>query len=326
MKAWFSRNSPRGQFHNETIAKPLGYIEEMKKTKYNDTNRMNELFDAVLERDFNGASIGEVKRAIENALGPLPFINWPMDNSWAVIRARQIDESREDITDPKTFGSPPSIETSLGRANLINHPVFYGTFDGRTAMQEINVPLQTECYVSTWEFITPPHVTTFLSNIDKNNDLFAFNSLVPEGLPTGLKGGYTEDSLARALYLRANAFTTKNYEFTSKIAHDIIYNKDAKSDGLIYPSVVDPYRCNIALHPEFVTSNMKCIRIYKMIWSGAFIFRTLSRGSLQGKKIIWEETGTYERDEIDFKYSGSIGPDRIHPSALEVLKQKPNQE
>lgn len=298
----------------------------MKETKYNDTNQMINLFDSVMERNFNGASIGEVKRAIEHTLGPLPYINWLMDNSWAVIRARKIDESREDITDPKTFGSPPSIETSLGRANLINHPVFYGTFDARTAMQEINVPLQTECYVSTWEFVNPPHVTTFLSNIDKNNDFFVFNSLVPQGLPIGLKGGYTKDSLSRALYLRANAFTTKNYEFTSKIAHDIIYNKDAKSVGLIYPSVVDQYRCNIALHPDFVTSNMKCIRIYKMIWSGAFIFRVLSRGSLRENRIIWEETGTYKLDEIDFKYSGGNGPDRIHPSALEVLKQKSNQE
>ena len=294
----------------------------MKKSNYSDAYQMKKMFDSVLEKDFNGASIGQVKRAINQALGPLPYINWPMDNSWAVIRARHINESKEDITNPNTFGSPPSIETSLGRANLISHPVFYGTFDGRTAMQEINVPLQTECYVSIWEFSNPPHVTTFLSNIDKNNDLFKFNSLVPKGLPSGLKGGYTEESLAHALNLRANAFTTKNYEFTSKIAHDIIYNKDAKSVGLIYPSVVDPYRCNIALNPDYVASNMKCIRTYKMVWSGAFIFRMLSRGSLKGNKIDWEETGSYERDEIDHKFSGGHGPDKIHPSALEVLNQK----
>lgn len=287
---------------------------------------MNELFEGVLQRDFNGASIGQVKRAIEHALGPIPYINWPMNDSFAVIRARQIDESREDITEPKTFGSPPSIETTLGRANLINHPVFYGTFDDRTAMQEINAPLQSECYVSIWEFINPPHVTTFLSNIDKRNDLFQFNTLVPKGLPKGLKGGYTEVSLGQALYLRANAFTTKNYEFTSKIAHNIIYNNDAKSVGLVYPSVVDSYRCNIALHPDFVKSNMKCIRVYKKIWSGAFIFRVLSRGSLKGNKIVWEETGTYERDEIDFKYSGGHGPNEIHPDALEILKEIKDQD
>ena len=284
---------------------------------------MDKLFGKVLQRDFNGASIGEVKRAIRMALGPVPDINWPMDKSWAVIRARYINEDNEDITNPETFGAPPSVETSQGRANLVNHPVFYGTFDARTAMQEINVPLDTECYVSVWEFTNqPPTVTTFLSNVDTRNDLSAIDSRVPKELPKGLKGGYTKKSLDKALELRANAFTSENYEFTSKIAHEIIYNNSSQSVGLVYPSVVDPYRCNIALNPEFVAADMQCVRIYKMVWSGAFIFRTLARGKNENNSIVWEQTGSYERDEIDRKYSGSNGPNEIHPSALKVLDTK----
>lgn len=295
----------------------------MKKHSYDDRFKMKRKFEHMLKRDFNGVSIGEVKRAINVALGPLPYINWPMDKSWAVIRARHINESNEDTTNPDTFGAPPIIETSQGRANLVNHPVFYGTFDARTAMQEIDVPIDTECYVSIWEFkMDTPTVTTFLSHIDEKNDLFGLNKLIPKEVPKDLKGGYTKKSLELALMLRASAFTTSNYEFTSKIAHDIIYNEDAVSAGLIYPSVVDPYRCNIALNPDYVASNMNCVRIYKMVWSGAFIFRMLSRGSLRDSKIVWEETGSFELDEIDRKYSGGYGPDKIHPSALEVLDQK----
>lgn len=284
---------------------------------------MKKLFEKVLQRNFNGASIGEVKRAIRMALGPVPEINWPMDKSWAVIRARHINEAKEDITNPNTFGAPPSIETSQGRANLVNHPVFYGTFDARTAMQEINVPINTECYISIWEFANKtPTVTTFLSSIDKRNDLSAIDALIPRELPIGLKGGYTKKSLAKAFELRANAFTSENYEFTSKIAHEIIYNNSARSIGLVYPSVVDPYRCNIALNPEFVVGNMYCVRIYKMAWSGAFIFRTLARGKNENNSIVWEQTGSYERDEIDRMYSGSKGPNEIHPSALKILDTK----
>lgn len=295
----------------------------MKNKKFNSSLEMEKLFGNVLQRDFNGASIGEVKRAIRMALGPVPEINWPMDKSWAVIRARQINEAKEDITNPNTFGAPPSIETSQGRANLVNHPVFYGTFDARTAMQEINVPLNTECYVSIWEFVNKtPTVTTFLSSSDKRNDLSAIDALTPKELPKGLKGGYTKKSLAKALELRANAFTGENYEFTSKIAHEIIYNNSAQSVGLVYPSVVDPYRCNIALNPEFVVDNMHCVRIYKMVWSGAFIFSTLARGKNEKNSIVWEQTGSYERDEIDNKYSGSNGPNEIHHSALKVLDKK----
>lgn len=294
----------------------------MKKSSHHIRFQMRQKFEQVLKRDFNGSSINEVKRSIKNALGPVPDINWVMDKSWGVIRARHIDETVEDITNPNTFGSPPSAETSQGRANLVNHPVFYGTFDSRTAMQEINVPLGTECYVSTWEFENEvPTVTTFLSGVEESNDLFRLKKPFPTSLPEELKGGYTKRSLEFALKLRANAFITENYEFTSKIAHDVIYNNSAQSVGLLYPSVVDPYRCNIALNPDFVNNNMKCNRIYKMVWSGAFIFRVLARGSLKNNEIFWEETGAFEMDEIDKRYSGSFGPNEIHPSALEVFKQ-----
>jgi hypothetical protein len=88
--------------------------------------------------------------------------------------------------------------------------------------------------------------------------------------------------------------------------------------------VVDPYRCNIALNPKFVAENMHCVRIYKMVWSGAYIFRILARGTNKSNSIVWEQTGSYELDELDRKYSGSNGPNEIHPSALKVfdIKQK----
>lgn len=296
----------------------------MKGKSFNDRFEMKKKFDHVLKMDFNGSSIGQVQRSINGALGPLPYINWPMDNTWSVIRARYIDETLEDITDLKAFGAPPPVETSQGRANLVNHPVFYGTFDSRTAMQELNVPLDSQCYVSIWEFKNDtPKLTTFLSGVDEKNDLFGVNNLIPKGVPTGLKGGYTRRSLEYALKLRAGAFVSSNYSFTSKIAHNVIYNNVALSNGLLYPSVVDPYRCNVALHPEFVATNMECVRIYKMIWSGAFIFRVLSRGSIKNEKVVWEDVGSYEDDDIDRKYQGGgNGPNEIHPSALEVLKQK----
>ena len=294
----------------------------MSKEKYNSSDRMKIRFEKVLQRNFDGASLADVKRAIDFALGPVPHINWPMNDSWAVIRARSIDETKEDITNQKTFGCPPLIETSQGRANLINLPVFYGTFDSRTAMHEIGVPLGTECYVSIWEFsVSPIHLTVFLDNVDERNDLFAVIDRIPSGVPRGLKGGYTENSLRVALELRAGSFLSENYSFTSKIAHNIIYNNSASSVGLVYPSVIDPYRCNIALNPEFVDKNMRCVRIYKMVWSGAFIFRILARGTNENGTIDWKDTGSYEMDELDRKYSGSNGPNEIHPSALKVLNE-----
>jgi hypothetical protein len=75
----------------------------MSNSSLSDRFKMKRKFEHVLKSDFNGASIGQVKRAIEDSLGPLPFINWPMDSSWAVIRARQINDSKEDTTQQSTF-------------------------------------------------------------------------------------------------------------------------------------------------------------------------------------------------------------------------------
>lgn len=291
----------------------------MAEQKFNNTLEMKKRFAKLVKTDFNGTSIGIVKRALRDALGPLPEINWPMNDTFAVTRARTIDETKEDITNPITFGAPPSIETSQGRANLVNFPVFYGTFDARTAMQEIKVPLDTECYVVIWEFESAvPTVTTFLSNAEKSNDFWKLNDRLPKRPHTMLKGGYTKSSFYQGMKLRAELFTHENYDITSKIAHDIVHNNSSRSHGILYPSVIDPYRCNIALNPGFVAAHMRCAVVYKMVWSGAFIFRTLARGKNENGVMVWKETGSWEFDDSDSKYIGGHGPDNIHPSALKV--------
>lgn len=293
--------------------------------KFNNTLTMQKDFTRLLKTDFNQASIGQVKRALRGVLGPLPEINWLMNRTWAVIRARVIDESIEDISNPATFGAPPEIETTQGRANLVNFPVFYGTFDGRNAMHELEVPLGTECFVSIWEFENrTPTATTFLSGAARKNDLAILQERLPQFPLAHMTGGYTNSSLAKGLELRADAFSSGNYEFTSKIAHDIIHNHSAKSDGLIYPGAKDPYRCNIALHPSFVRENMRCVLVYKYVWNGAFIFRMLARATNEDGIMLWKPTGSFELDELDRKYNGSNGPDNIHPSAMDVFHQTRN--
>lgn len=291
--------------------------------KFNNTLEMEKAFARLLKADFNQKSIGQVKRSLRGALGPLPEINWPMNQSWAVIRARVIDESVEDISKPATFGAPPEIETTQGRANIVNFPVFYGTFDSRNAMHELDVDLGTECYVSIWEFVrNTPTATTFLSAADKENDLSILQETMPQLPMAKLKGGYTQSSLKKGLELRAKAFTSGNYEFTSKIAHDIIHNRSAQSDGLIYPGVRDPYRCNIALNPKFVTENMRCALAYKMVWSGAFIFKILARATNEKDVMVWKPTGSYEMDERDYKYTGSNGPPKHSSIGNESLSSR----
>jgi hypothetical protein len=289
--------------------------------KFNDTVALDTRYRSLIRQDFANNSPEKAFAAVKDSLGPLPSINWKLNDSWGFIRARMIDETKEDISDLAAFGTPPVHLTPEGRANLVGQPAFYGTFDARTAMQEIKVPKDSECMVSTWEFKnTPATVSTFLRHANKKNDLYPLDIKLRDNIPKNLLGTYTSSSFKRAMLHRSSIFTHDNYALSARLAHHAIYDNAFETDGIIYPSVIDPYRNNVALNPDYVSEHMQCVRIYKMVWSGAFIFRMLARGIPQdGNRVLWQETGTFELDALDQKYSGGFGPNEIHPDALGVL-------
>lgn len=292
--------------------------------KYRNTKRLTDNYKNLLRQDLSGLSVIEIESKLKEVLGPLPQINWPINKSFSVIRARYVDPDKEDITDPATFAAPPSHKTDQGRANIEHHPAFYGSFDARTAMQEIKVPKNTECYVSIWEFKTkPPTLTTFLSRVEAKNHFASLYDNVPIVPPKNLEDIYTRSSFKRAMQLRAKLFTSPGYEVTSRIAHNINYNKSAQSDGILYPSVIDPYQCNVALSPKFAEQHMECVLVVRQVWSGAFIFRTLGGAEMNGAKLDWKGVQDFDiTTGFAGKYmGGGRGPTEIHPSALEVLKE-----
>ena len=291
--------------------------------KFNNTLALGTAYRRLVRSDFTDQSPKEANAAVTAALGPLPSVNWNFDNSWGIIRARQIDESKEDISKLAAYGPPPAHLTPEGRANLSEQPAFYGTFDARTAMQELKVPKNSECIVSMWEFkAAPAAVTTFLRHTESKNDLYSLDVRLRDSIPANLTGIYSSSSFKRAMLHRSSIFTQDNYALSSRLAHHATYDNAFETCGIIYPSVIDPYRNNVALHPDYVSANMQCVRLYKMVWSGAFIFRMLARGTPQDDhSVLWEETGTFEKDALDHKYAGGHGPDNIHPNALRVLKE-----
>lgn len=291
--------------------------------KYNNTLEIKKRYRSLLRKDFSGIEPRAASKLVERTLGPLPHVNWPFNKSFGVVRARMVDEEREDISKLSIFGAPPSEFASLGRANLPGYPVFYGSFDGRTAMQEIKVPIGSKCFVSIWEFESDvPTVSAFLQHAEIKNDFSKIDLGRRKGFPSHLNRIYTPSSFYSAMKLRSLLFTGDNEAISARLSHDIIFDGYAKSDGVLYPSVIDQFRCNVALHPEFVSRHMRCVMILQQIWSGAFIFRTVARGFPDGAKVEWKKTGDWESDDIYRKYLGSFGPDEIHPNALKVLYDK----
>jgi len=292
--------------------------------KYRNTIRLTESYKRLLRQDLTGLTVVEIEDKIKDVLGPLPQLNWNINKDLSIIRARYVDKKKEDITNPATFAAPPSQLTGLGRANIEHHPAFYGSFDSRTAMQEIKVPKETECYVSIWEYKTKtPVLTTFLNRVESENQFASLYDKVPIVPPENLKDIYTSSSFKRAMQLRAKLFTSPEYEVTSRLAHNIIYNQSAHSDGILYPSVIDPYQCNIALSPKFVEEHMECVLVIRQVWNGAYIFRTLGGAEVSDGKLDWKGLQEFNtKSEMARKYlAGGRGPNEIHPSALEVLKE-----
>ena len=290
---------------------------------YLDRWKIQRAYKAFIEKDFSNETPEATYNLFRNALGPYPETIWEVNSSVAFVRARTVDEQKEDITLPTTFGAPPSKYTKVGRANMRGAPVFYSSFDSRVAMHEIKVPLDTVCYVSIWENIGElPKLATYINAVHAKNDFSDLSKRLPLNRPKNLEKVYSKGSFKMAMTKRSKLFREENYNLSSRIAHQAIFLGNPDVSGILYPSVIDKYRCNVALNPKFVIQNYRPIRLYKMVWSGAFIFRVLARGTLRNDKIIWEETGTYELDSLDNKYSGSRGPKEIDKKALKVLYNK----
>lgn len=270
-------------------------------------HKLNKNRDALLANDFGKASVNEVLRAVQDAFSILPTVGNKISGKFSVVRAREINSEKEDITDFLTFGPPPISETSQGRANLVGYPVMYAATDGRTAMREIGAIPGQEYYVSIWEkrLETPIMVSLYTIHGSPSTDLHhwvkdALKFVVNE---IGLLPKDT-DKFLHAMKLRSALFLMENYDISARLAHGLIFNKSELADAVIYPSVVENNRCCFAISPEFTYSSMKLVRVYRMVFSEGFIFRSMARGRPEKGKLDWKKTGEYEIDEEEHRYLG----------------------
>ena len=271
-------------------------------------HKLNLNRDSLIKEDFSNASIYEVSQAVQKAFGILPTIGNQLTGKFAVIRARKINLEKEDIDNPSTFGAPSIDLTGKGRANLIGYPVFYAATDSRTSMREINAIDGDEYFVSVWEKNpeVPIQIALYTLHASKETDL---GNWVKDAMRFTMKKMQTlpknRATFSHAMKLRSALFTSETYDISSKISHKLLYDRSQAADAIIYPSVVEEGRCCFAVLPSFVKKHFTLVRCYRMLFSPppATNCRLMARGNLDGNKLTWEETGQFELDEIDYKYS-----------------------
>ncbi|MEI2738502.1 MAG: RES family NAD+ phosphorylase [Chitinophagaceae bacterium] len=173
------------------------------------------------------------------------------------------------------FSHPPINRTTIQRANLPGHPVFYCSPNAGTSLLESLVKTfdekgDNQYYLSEWEFTPnlPAYVTIFLYGEYDKVDFF--NSISDKNLNDFVENldNPTEDEIRRLKMLFrqfSSLFETKNEHYLSSyLGHIHFYDKsNIRTDVMIYPSIeLEKGSLNYAVHPNTVFHKMKLKRIF----------------------------------------------------------------
>jgi len=211
-----------------------------------------------------------------------------MDYPITIYRARVIsNDSKEDIADPRTFSYPPiSKSTTYQRASVPGFPVFYGTMDAKTAIEELRTnsvePIKKgdQFYLSEWRVKSGVLCTfnclTFATIVGEDYLISSLTKRINFALKTILKDTSAQFQEAQTfLYNQiSQLFLTGKYLQSGTIAYHILYDNsnsgDKSPDGILYPSCSNNFNSiNCAFIPRFVDQNMQMevVRIRRICWS-----------------------------------------------------------
>lgn len=280
-------------------------------------HKINIAHDELLSKNFSGTSVNEVIRSVEKTYGLLPTIGNQISSSFRLIRAREINPEREDITNKLTFGPPPIQETREGRANIVGYPVLYGATSARTAMREINAEPGKEYFVSIWDKkadAEPLLISLYALHAEGGTIQDPSSKFINEWVKNATEflirelriNKSSRKTFMHAIKLRSSLFTMSHYGISSRLAHSLLFDNTNRCNGIVYPSVADDRQVCFAISPDYAYQSMSLVRIYKMVFSEGWIFRSLARAipDKDNGLLDWQNTGEYEIDDEEREYMG----------------------
>ncbi len=172
----------------------------------------------------------------------------------------------------------PKFTTKNGRANLINHPVFYASdhpvgaiLEYVQTLENIETYKDQEFAISKWEIKNPGQyffVPFFSSKITSHNIFYKLAEFTKE--ESEIIGHHISDDEYNALKILNDYFaelflSDNNRCISSYLAHKNIYEHPNGHYFIMYASkMTDYYSNNYAFHPNFVDTKMELKHIYRV--------------------------------------------------------------
>lgn len=206
-----------------------------------------------------------------------------------IFRSRKnINESVEDVTNPKTF-SYPDVQfcKENGRANIYGFPVFYASDNAAVTIMELRPDSDDILFIGEWH--TKNNCET---NISFNTTKEAIKNSVFKNL-----GGYIENERRKNSSIRnrlMNLFIEEQFPYPNSSTFSFLAMSYCNSDVIIYPSIrYAQIKNNLAIKAEYVDQNLELIRVFK-IWIQVnskthFIMKPVEIGININGKILWEQ-------------------------------------
>jgi hypothetical protein len=269
------------------------------------------------------------------------YTSYPM----TIYRARVISkDSQEDITNPKTFSYPPKEKAATyQRASVPGFPVFYGTMDAKTAMEELwansvePIKKGDQFYLSEWKIkqdvLCTFNCLTFSEITGEKHLIGEMTERVSYSLKAILANTPPKFREAQIyLYNKiSQLFLTGKYLQSGPIAYKILFDSnptDKAPDGILYPSCSNHYESiNCAFHPDFVDQNMTMEIVRKMSFEEFTEQEAHSLvhyfGTIESDEVVWKNN----KIEMYGKYKMTLDlslkwPDEILENAQLFVRDK----
>jgi hypothetical protein len=287
---------------------------------------VDKRFDQILNELRDEKDVTKINKRIANLSGGFQLyateFNFEGESFLRIYRVtKNYPNLEESIHLPSSFLNPPPEGTKLGRANLKNHPVFYGAIAPKTAIEESDLNSDETFYLSEWVFPLNTKVRAFVLTYDsKKRDGF-FNQTLDKSINIML-GNLSEEQIQWFKYRQKriiDLFTfegSQYYNISSAMAHNYLYllrDKIVETPMIVYPSVTKTgNEYNFAIHPSFV-KNEERFRLVSVLKckceeseEGTIIYE---KGINNDNKISWGKLqvkfGKADIDEFNFFDSGT---------------------
>lgn len=252
--------------------------------------------------DIENSDNKDIEKSMFNILTTIS-LSTPYQLSGRVYRIRKIVNHETHSLKQDLWAPPSSCVKTLGRVNMPGESILYTTFTIDTAIDEVRLSPGDHFSLAIYKFkeIEYPSNNTFMvrypyydiENTFKENTYFAIlNQFLFEELTTVV-----------------NEDNKRHYLITNTIVKTIL--KNFRKDGVIYPSVFDLTKYNLAIKESYASDILELSNVYTFEYydksESIYNLRLYQEGIISPTTDIIDYKATKEKDIIlPIKFNGNV--------------------